>query len=107
MSTQLFSLEGKTAVVTGASRGIGRAIALGFAEAVRILILNMEWTGGAQGTSVGFGVAPGGTSRFATTSGTPAVSRRRASRCPTGFCRCAPERNKWPASRPGRSSMSC
>jgi 2-deoxy-D-gluconate 3-dehydrogenase len=29
----LFSLQGKTAVVTGASRGIGRAIALGYARA--------------------------------------------------------------------------
>ncbi|HEX6249516.1 MAG TPA: branched-chain amino acid ABC transporter ATP-binding protein/permease [Nocardioidaceae bacterium] len=34
-------------------RGIFLAIAtLGFAEATRIVILNMEWTGGAQGTSV-------------------------------------------------------
>jgi 2-deoxy-D-gluconate 3-dehydrogenase len=33
MGTELFSLEGKVAAVTGASRGIGRALALGFAEA--------------------------------------------------------------------------
>lgn len=33
MSTEIFSLSGKSAIVTGASRGIGRAIALGFAAA--------------------------------------------------------------------------
>ncbi|HET7534584.1 MAG TPA: hypothetical protein VFJ83_15630, partial [Nocardioidaceae bacterium] len=34
-------------------RGVFLAIAtLGFAEAIRIVILNMEWTGGAQGMSV-------------------------------------------------------
>jgi NAD(P)-dependent dehydrogenase (short-subunit alcohol dehydrogenase family) len=33
MNTQLFSLEGKTAVVTGGTSGIGRAISLGLADA--------------------------------------------------------------------------
>lgn len=33
MTAHLFSLDGRRAVVTGASRGLGRAIALGFADA--------------------------------------------------------------------------
>ena len=37
--TGLFSLAGRTAMVTGASRGLGRAIALGFAEAGASLVL--------------------------------------------------------------------
>ena len=34
-----FSLEGKIAVITGASRGIGRAIAMAFAEHGALCIL--------------------------------------------------------------------
>ncbi len=40
MSTELFSLAGRTARVTGSSRGRGNAIATGFAEAGAALILN-------------------------------------------------------------------
>ncbi|MFI6480892.1 2-dehydro-3-deoxy-D-gluconate 5-dehydrogenase KduD [Nonomuraea sp. NPDC050663] len=39
MSTALFSLEGRTALVTGAGRGIGRSLAVGLAEAGADLIL--------------------------------------------------------------------
>jgi gluconate 5-dehydrogenase len=40
VSTKLFSLEGRTALVTGSSRGLGNAIARGMAEAGARLVLN-------------------------------------------------------------------
>lgn len=40
MSTELFSLTGRTALVTGSSRGLGNAIATGFAAAGAALVLN-------------------------------------------------------------------
>lgn len=39
MSSDLFSLIGQTAVVTGAARGIGQAMAIGLAEAGADIIL--------------------------------------------------------------------
>ncbi len=40
MSTQLFDLSGRTALVTGSSRGLGRAMAEGLARAGAALVLN-------------------------------------------------------------------
>jgi gluconate 5-dehydrogenase len=40
MSMQLFNLQGKTALVTGSSRGLGRAMAQGLAEAGAAVVLN-------------------------------------------------------------------
>ena len=40
MSTQLFSLKGRTALVTGSSRGLGRAMAQGLADAGATIVLN-------------------------------------------------------------------
>jgi NADP-dependent 3-hydroxy acid dehydrogenase YdfG len=39
MGLEIYSLEGKTAVVTGASRGFGEAIAVGLAEAGADVVL--------------------------------------------------------------------
>ena len=40
MSTALFDLSGRTALVTGSSRGLGRAIAEGMAKAGAKIIIN-------------------------------------------------------------------
>ena len=40
MSNTLFNLEGRTALVTGSSRGLGLAIATGLAEAGATIVLN-------------------------------------------------------------------
>jgi gluconate 5-dehydrogenase len=40
MSLQLFNLEGKTALITGSSRGLGNAIARGLAQAGARVVLN-------------------------------------------------------------------
>lgn len=48
--TQLFSLSGKTALVTGASRGLGQAIAVGLAKAGAIVICCASREGGTTDT---------------------------------------------------------
>jgi gluconate 5-dehydrogenase len=40
MSMQLFNLQGRTALVTGSSRGLGRAMAQGLADAGAAIVLN-------------------------------------------------------------------
>ena len=40
MSIQLFNLKGKTALITGSSRGLGRAMAQGLAEAGAAVVIN-------------------------------------------------------------------
>ncbi|MVX48480.1 SDR family NAD(P)-dependent oxidoreductase, partial [Rhodobacter sphaeroides] len=47
----LFSLTGRRAMVTGASRGLGQAIALGLAEAGADLVLTARAAGALEETA--------------------------------------------------------
>jgi len=51
VNTNLFSLKGKTALVTGASRGLGQAIALGLAQAGADVICCSSREGGTDTTA--------------------------------------------------------
>ena len=49
-SSQLFSLQGKTALVTGASRGLGQALAVGLAQAGADVVCSSSRVGGTDKT---------------------------------------------------------
>ena len=48
MTAPSFGLEGKVALVTGASKGLGRAMSLGFAEAGADVVVSSRKEAGQQ-----------------------------------------------------------
>lgn len=45
MASSMFSVKGHTAVVTGCTRGIGQAVAIGLAEAgADIILVQVRWS---------------------------------------------------------------
>jgi gluconate 5-dehydrogenase len=57
MTSPLFDLTGRTALVTGSSRGLGRAIAQGLAEAGAAVILNVVDAGRLEAAAAGMRAA--------------------------------------------------
>ena len=55
--SKLFSLDGKVALVTGASRGLGRAMALGLAEAGAHVVVNGRNEAGIETTMAALAAA--------------------------------------------------
>jgi NAD(P)-dependent dehydrogenase (short-subunit alcohol dehydrogenase family) len=69
MTGQLFDLTGRTALVTGSSRGLGHAMATGLAEAGAAIVLN-----GANADRLGAAAATQAASPWISWSTTPASS---------------------------------
>lgn len=63
--TQIFSLDGKVALVTGASRGLGRAMALALAECGAHVVVNGRNAAGIEATCAAIAAAGGAATAMA------------------------------------------